>query len=104
MSFGTYVFWHKCESRIIKKAQEKKFENRILGEPALSIANLQGGFVDSTGRLLGTSLVTETGASGLWEAGKSGAAAKADDSLVLACPIDSMAPVSGDRSFGGSRS
>ena len=48
--------------------------------------------------------MTETDGPVVWEAGKSGAAAKADDSLVLACPIDSMAPVSGDRLFGGSRS
>ena len=50
------------------------------------------------------SLVTETEGSWWWEAIRSGAAAKADDPMVLACPIDSMAPVSGDRSFGGSRS
>ena len=42
--------------------------------------------------------MTETVGPVLWEAGKSGAAAKADDPVVLACPIDSMAPVSGVRS------
>jgi hypothetical protein len=33
--------------KIIKKSQEKKFENSILGEPTLSIANWHAGFVDS---------------------------------------------------------
>jgi len=31
----------------IKEPQENKFENRILGEPTLSIAELQHRFVDS---------------------------------------------------------
>jgi len=36
------------QARIIKKPQENKFENRILGEPTLSSAELQDGFVDSS--------------------------------------------------------
>jgi len=39
--------------RIIKKPQENELENRILGEPTLSIAELLDGFVDrSASRIL----------------------------------------------------
>jgi hypothetical protein len=40
----------------------------------------------------------------LWQAGSGGAAAKAGNSMVLGCPMNSLAPVSGDRLYGGSRS